>query len=1216
MSGLLKPGQLLRNGEIEIIDQLGSGGVGEVYRVALVRRGQRQVMALKCFDSKLLEQSGLEAIEMVHRESLAVSKIKHPGIIAIDLVELERSMPYIVEEYFSGGDLSQLISERRRKVGPDKQIFSAEEIAHLAYQISSALVILHQNNLYHGDLKPQNLCFRDKDSLEIVIVDFGHAGFLEGNLLERNGNLATLAYVPPERTGFVKLAGNASSDLYSLGATLYECVVGTLPFAGQEGRDLINRLLYEVPKALHEMFPGFPVALSDIISKLLRKDPADRYHSAFGLSIDLERCLKALRSNQELLPFALGTKDKLRELNYRIPMVGRQDEMAMLHSLFDRTHGGEQALVLIGAPSGTGKSRLAFEILHRAKQQDALIHYVKFSEYERNLPLSAITLLLVEHCHYLRELSKESLASWQRLMVDKLGARLNLIVERYSFYAPFIPATDLVRSADRDNGFEVFNQTLGEFLSLLAAMGETQLLLIDDLQWADWQSLQVLSALGHKIIRGETPCTMLMGTYRSNEIDDAHMLNPTFLEMQQHFTLIELGPLAKGDADILVEHLLDEKGPEITKLQDVCYRFTSGNPFFIYEYLKSAINTGIFALNEDTQEWKFHEERIHEADLSSGVAGLVADRIRALNAVQQALISITSVAGHAMRRDALKRLLPLLTTHRLLKTEDLGSSDVDQTLELSYQELLQKNMLMPDLERFAFFHDKIQEASYSLLTEVEQKILHFEFGMICMDKIIKAYFKVNDGALFEAAYHIKRGQRKDLNADVRAFLILAARAAKRVFAYDKAKEYLQTLIEAIDAQPDIDADEKFVALEMLADILSISDQIVAAMDLYDQLLTFDCEPIKRAHIYAKKVEFCLNLFDYKKAKEASEAGLKVMGNRLFTTEFWSFAYIFATLPFLIVYCIYFKYFGKQTKEIKSEEEDIRFLLLIKSEISQYFTAPIVAIANVITLTFKLLRYKDNSYRATVMCYWGIALSAFGITRIADACFRHAYEYFDKTSNPVDKGFVLFTWGFSLDFPRGNLDEAQKKLEEAVFTLAPVGESFWRSTAIMGLILLDYNGAESGQAGIRSHEIVELWKKVRYAPTILGVAIRNHLEDGNDEQLNFLLQKVHEADLIIQNQGYDSIDSVLACIGIGEYHDYVGQYEEAERFAQRSFRLSLMRSHRVGYNLYTPILYARTLINRKKLGKAAAVLALAWVNQLMQVHIYHPQTCFETGRATA
>ncbi|HYX33349.1 MAG TPA: protein kinase [Oligoflexus sp.] len=658
MSGLFKPGQKLRNGEIEIIDQLGYGSTSEVYRVSMLMNAQSQIMVLKCFNSRSLERSGFEAIEMVHRESAVVSKIQHSGIVHIHLIDLESSTPFIIEEYLPGGDLKDMISERKRSLAQQKMVFTPAEIAHIGMQISTALMILHQNNVYHGDLKPHNLCFRQKDALEVVIVDFGHAGFLEGNLLDRNENLATLAYLPPERTGFVNLAGNASSDLYSLGITLYECAIGVTPFSGLHGTDLINRLLYEVPKPLHEVFPDFPLPLSDIISKLLRKDPRDRYHSAFGLAADLERCCGALKADRELVPFALGTKDKLRELNYRIPMVGRQKEVDELYRLFEQAQAGGSSLVLIGAPSGFGKSRLAFEALNKAQQHKALVSYVKFSEYERNLPLGAVSILLTEHCHYLKTLSSDELAAWGHKISDRIGDRLHLIVERYPFYAAFFPRPRPrpLAIGTSQPGFQVFNETLGEFLGLLSAKGECQFLFIDDLQWADWQSLQVLGILGEMIFSDRAPGIMLMGTFRSNEIDADHPLISTFLDHAQQFTLLELGPLEQPDSNLLVEMLLDEKSDEVSHLQDTCYRFSLGNPFYVYEYLKSAIHTGIFALNEQTQTWHFNPERIHIADLSSGVAGLVVERIRTLNEIQQALISITSLAGQAMKRTALQQL--------------------------------------------------------------------------------------------------------------------------------------------------------------------------------------------------------------------------------------------------------------------------------------------------------------------------------------------------------------------------------------------------------------------------------------------------------------------------------------------------------------------------------------------------------------------------------
>ncbi|MDQ3230552.1 MAG: AAA family ATPase [Pseudobdellovibrionaceae bacterium] len=1214
MTGLLVPGQKLRGGTIEVIDKVGSGGAGEVYRVSVAKDGHREVMILKCFDPKKVSKEDFEIIEMVHRESTAVSKIDHPGIVKIHSIDLDVNHAFIVEEYLKGGDLQQFIVSRGKLRSERRSLLSPLEIAEIGLQISSALVTIHQNNLYHGDLKPQNICLRGTEPIEAVIVDFGHSGFVEGNILNRNEQLATLAYLPPERTGFVKLAGSASSDLYSLGATLYEAALGGPAFSHEDGKDLVNRLLYEIPKPLHEIFPDFPLTLSDIIAKLLRKDPRDRYNSAFGLSIDLERCLMSLQQTGQVPPFALGTKDKLRELNYRVPLVGREQEMHTLHRLFDEVVVDGSSMALIGAPSGTGKSRLAFEVLHRARERQALISYVKFSEYERNLPLSAVTLLLLDHFQYMKSIEPARLKQWQTKISVCLGSRLNLIADRYSFYADYFPSDEKGRIREEELDLQEFNHALGEFLSLLPARGEIQLVLIDDLQWADWQSLQVFAALAKKIASKEAGCIMFLGTYRSNEITENHPLVSSLLSMKNQITLMELGPLARADANILMEHLLDEKGKEVEKLQDICYRLTLGNPFFIYEYLKASIRSGIYALDEKSQSWQFHEDRISSQNLSNGVAGLVAERIQSLASTQQVFVCIASIAGHSIKRTALLHLLPLLTRSRNLYGDQLQAKNLDQTMEMCYQELVQKNILNPDADRFTFFHDKIQEACYSLLNEQEKCLLHSHFGYWAVDEIKRSAHKVDDAALFEAAFHVCRGQRTDLPVFVRQFLMTAAQAAKRVFAYDKVKEYLQFLSNALESMREPDQNEKFDVLEMLADTLVISEQIHAAMQIYDQLLGMDREPIRKAHIYVRKVEFCLNLFEYKQARDACSAALEVLGVKIFTTELKSYIYILLIAPFFTIYCLYFKFFGRQHRELTSEYERVRLLLLLKNEISQYFTQPIVAIANIIPLTFELLKYKDNEFRATLFCYWGCALSAFGVKNISNRFFIRAYEYFDKNPSPVDKGFVLFAWGYVSDLARGDLITAQKKFEDALFNLEPIGESFWRSLATLGLLVLDYFGIESGQAAIRSHELVGLWQKVGYAATPLGCTLRHHLEVHNEDRCAFVVGELIKADRYIQTQGYDSVDSLVACVGLGEYFDYKEEYAAAEEYAKRAFFIAFTRAHRISYNaLFPPIIYARVLTKKKKLAKSFGVLAYCWFNQLLDVKVFRPHTCYETGR---
>jgi serine/threonine protein kinase/HPt (histidine-containing phosphotransfer) domain-containing protein len=1202
----------LKDGTIEIINQVGAGGIGEVYRASMIRDGVCQQVAIKCFNPKTLLPTAIEAIEMVHRESLSVCRIHHPNIVRVFEVNTEGNFPFIVEEFLEGGDLAQLIDQRRRNQKARKSILSPQEIASLGHQICAGLMKLHELNQFHGDLKPRNICFRDARHSETVIVDFGHAGFVEDSLMERNELSATLGYIPPERTGSVKTASNSNSDLYSLGVTLYEAALGRPPFAGKDSRDIVNRLLYEVPKPLCEIFPGFPLALSDIISKLLRKNHQDRYHSAFGLSTDFERCLNALKEGRHLEGFALGTKDKLRELNYRIPMVGRSREISKLLSTFDdtRNHGAE--VIFIGAPSGTGKSRLAFEVLRRARATASIISHAKFSEFELNLPLSAISLLLLDHALYLRTRPPEDLQQWQRKILDRLGARGHRIAERFPYYEGLLPDFPTPPKNEQDSSLESFNQCLGEFMTLLAASGETQLIFLDDLQWADWQSIQVLKVLADKIGSKEARSIMLMGTYRSNEVNGDHPLSRVILQQCPEKNLIELGPLSRADSDLLVEVLLEEQGTEINKLQDVTYRFTEGNPFYIYEYLKSALHTGIYAFDEVSKSWYFEEARIHQASFSAGVAALVGDRIRLLKPIDLALIGIASIAGQAMNRRALAQILPLLLDARGQTEAFSKLQDRDLYIELAYQELLQKNLLVPDTMHFRLFHDKVQEASYSTLSEEEKAILHPAYGHWCAKELESNGEKGNDALVFEAAYHLIQGDRSRLDLFACRFLVKAAKISQNVFAYDKAKDYLTAVIMAHDAQAVFSNEEKFEALELLANTLTISDQVREALVLYDRLLEFDCTPLKRASILCKKSEFGLSIFEYQVARDASIAGLKSLGARYLTSELASYLYILFFLPALVVYALYFSVFGRQTREITDEETELRFQLQLKNQMSQYFILPVVAIANLVMVTFKLLSYKECYARTTVFCNWGISLCPFGMEKLGSKFLARAYDYFDRMADPVNKAYVLFIWGNCCDMAGGRVQEAQKKLEEAVRILEPIGESFWRSCSINALLVLDYYGSESGQAGRRAHELIDQWKKLRFEPTGLAAALRVFLEQEREEQLAYTLNLCHQSADKLHESGFDSIDSVMAWLSIGEYYESKGDLQKATELLRRATWLATVRLHRASHVTFAPIALARTLIHQKRQLEAFLCLCICWFNQLLNVRLFLPQTLFMTG----
>jgi serine/threonine protein kinase/serine phosphatase RsbU (regulator of sigma subunit) len=1206
--GLFRPGQTLDNGAIEIIDQLGAGGFGEVY-LGLWRRPEgHQRIAIKCFNTTGMSQHNLMAAQLLHRESVLIGALDHPGAVKILAAAMEGSIPYLIEEYLPGKDLAQLLAERRAE--KHRPVLDPLEILQLGMQIAKALEIVHGKGIFHGDLKPSNICFRDEERSEVVLVDFGHGGFYDSQLLEQNV-AGTLAYLPPERTGFVKLAGNAASDLYSLGITLYEAATGEPPFRSKVGRELIAMMLSEVPKPLSQIFPGFPEALSDIIQKLLRKNPDERYHSAFGLFSDFERCRDALQSGQNLRSFALGTKDKLRELNYKIPMVGRQRELDILNASLTATLKGQGACYFIGAPSGVGKSRLAHEMMHRGRSQQLMVMAAKFSEFERNLPLSAFSLMLMEHAYTIQSYAPPLRQSWMKQVKERLGPRGQLLAKRFGFYEGILPAFPPLQPEDIEDESHAFHATLAEFLTLLYPEGAGLVILLDDLQWADWQSLAVVRELCLLGLRDGMGSTLFLGTYRSNEVDERHPLHYQVLQELPQRQQIDLGPLSRHESDELVHHLLDENGPEISRLQEATYQLTAGNPFHIYEYLKSAIASSVFDFDEQTKTWSFSAERAKQSGLTQGVAGLVAERIKRLTGLSRDLILAASVAGNSVSLEALTSLLRQLYP-------DLSEDTVawQRQLELACDELVHKHLILPHDRKLIFFHDKIREAAYEQVDLSTRREYHRAYGYwLSLSLLDPEAHGTTQKDYFEAAFHIMEGYAQQDAPLNRRLLFKAAKAAAAVYAYSKAREFLRFASDLFPEDFDQDPEliQEWVALhELWADLLAVSEQIDDALKLYDQVLRYVEDPVQRAQIYARKTEYNLTMFRYKDSLDAVMAGLKALDERIVTKEWHAWLYILATLPFLTVYAIWFHFFGRQTKEIANERERILLHLRIKLEIPFYFSYPMIAIANVIPVTFRILAYKDNPYRATVFAYWGIALAPFGFDRLARSFLSRGADYFDRTNNPVDKGFILFCWGYVHDFMLGNLKSAQMRLTEAVKTLTPVGESFWRSLSLMALIHIDQYGGENGQAKQLTSELVELWKRIRYTPTPLGCCLRVYLQDKREDQMNQLIQDTFNAKNEIRREGFDSIDTVFACVAPGEIYFLREDYKAADPLFREAFASTVKHGHRAAYSLLAPVLYAWNLTRMKRPGRAFVILLLCWLNQLLRARVFYAQTLYATG----
>ena len=1225
-----KVGQLLQKGKYEIRKHIGSGRFGEVFLAMHHQLSGPVPVAIKWFSEDVLSRSDFGIDGKIHLETALLSKIKHPAVVSLIGIEIEKDSCFLVEEFLEGGNLKEYIPEFIGLSKDEFNINKCKKFVEIALALCNGLDAVHSQGFFHGDIKPNNICFRDSEKSEPVLVDFGQSGVSDEALLGNSTHqvAATLRYLPPERTGFVKVSGNAVSDLYSLGVSLYELAAGVELFNGQSTKEIVTLILSHVPDRLCLINDHFSEQISDIIQKLIRKNPADRYHTAAGVAADLEKCHGELLKHKMPSLFALGRKDKIRELNYKIPMIGRDFEMTFLSQLISDTLNGNGKLVFIGAPSGTGKTRLAAEFSMMARSFGFRIFSSKFSEYERNVPLSAIGVALQEYAIWLRQQPADIREKWKFKISKDFAANGSVIAGRFSYLSDLLPEFAPLPKMTKDEEAQLFFKTVAVFLTYLNADCSGYVIFLDDLQWSDAESLQIVQELQILQKLNKLGNTLFVGTYRNDEVLAEHPLEINVLKNITEGQKIILAPLSVTESDKLVHHLIDEEGLEVQKLAKTTFYLTRGNPFYIYEYLKSAISTGVYSLDKNGNKWIFDPSLAITAAMSRGALALVKDRICKLPEGPRQTVLIAGVLGNNIdinhfRKVVSECLLPLVKLESKFEVGEFHFGfeqwfDGENKLISDFfpfvcDKLRLEHLITNSAIHFSFFHDKIREAAYELLPAEARQPIHKCYGDILANILLGSENSGNKPSskdIFEAAFHIMEGYDGTSSRISRDLLHLASMRAMDSFVYSKAKEYLSFASHLFDIKLTEEDKKQWVSIHTsLAHCLALNERLDEAIKLYEEILLFVHDPLQKAEIYAKLTEYNMQMFRHREASEAGIKGLGLLNETMIHTHFKAIWYGLYILPKFVFVLLYFKTFGKQHIEVETHREEIKFRLKIALLVALYFTRPLAAVPNQMIFTLEILFHKDSYYRNMMIIYWGPVFGAVGLTQLSRKCFSSGVNYFEKYHNPVAKGFLNFQWGYVCEFPAGNLQVAHLKTMKAFEQLSTVGESFWRSLSLQSKIHIDNFGAGNGDAAEAANQLIAIWRRVQFEPSFVGCVMKDFLFRGKNDEVEEWMQRTIASGVSIKKQGFDTIDTCYSSLAPGEIYLLRGENKEALPLLRDAFWVHMRHLHRVAFCTYSAALLAVAYIRLKKPIKAIIPLLFAWLNMALNVRIYRSQTWY-------
>ena len=471
----------------------------------------------------------------------------------------------------------------------------------IAIGLAAALGQAHRQGLIHKDVKPANALV--DDSGHVWLTGFGIASRLPRERLAPAPPeiiAGTLAYMSPEQTGRMNRSMDTRSDLYSLGVTLYQMLTGALPFAAADPLEWVHCHIARQPVAPVDR-RAVPEPLSAIIMRLLAKNAEERYQTAAGLEADLRRCLTEWQSHGRIDPFTLGTDDSSDRLLIPEKLYGREREVDALLAAFDRVVAqGTAELVLVSGYSGVGKSSVVNELHKVLVPPRGLFAAGKFDQYKRDIPYATLAQAFQMLVRQILVKSEAEVDHWRHALLEALGPNgqlmVNLIPEVEFVIGKQPPVAELPPQEARDRFQLVFRRFLGAF----ARPEHPLALFLDDLQWLDTATLELLERL---VTDPDVRHVLLIGAYRDNEVSSSHPLMRTLAAIRDAGAKtqeIVLAPLGLEDVERLIADALHcERETPLVPLAQLVHEKTGGNPFFAIQFLTALAEEGLLRFDRD-----------------------------------------------------------------------------------------------------------------------------------------------------------------------------------------------------------------------------------------------------------------------------------------------------------------------------------------------------------------------------------------------------------------------------------------------------------------------------------------------------------------------------------------------------------------------------------------------------------------------------------------
>ncbi|EEA03292.1 ATP-binding region ATPase domain protein [Burkholderia sp. H160] len=659
----------------------------------------------------------------------------------------------------------------------------------LAAALTQAVKDAHARGLIHGGISPDNVLVNPASD-EVRLTGFCGAVRLDENALEMgvaDVMPERFPYMAPEQTGSGKRPVDARSDLYSLGCTFYEMLTGAPPLTATDPMGWVHAHVARLPQPPRERVAEIPDQISAIVMKLLAKAPELRYETAASLLVDVRRCLTMFRSGSQIQRFVLDMLGISGRIRSSEALYGRERELAELLAVFEAVMAsGTAKFMFVSGHSGVGKSSLVREFRNRLAGQPHLYSSGKCEPAKDSMPYASFLQALRGLIKPILGLDEADFAGWRARLRAALGANGALLTAMLPELELIVgmqpPIVRLDGYAERTR----FLQVAGNLVSAFATRENPLVLFLDDLQWVDSGTLDLLEHLRTlPALQG----LLLLGAFRSSEVPASHALQRVVRTQATRPEVMALQPLAEEDVGELLSNALCSSRDHVTPLANLVYERTRGNPFFATQFVIALVDEDLLSFAYERSEWIWDTARIRAKAYTDNVVDLLLQKLRTLSPLALSIVKKLACVGNGA------------TLRKLAVAAGMSEDAVQDAIE----ETLATGLVYQVGETYSFGHDRVQEAAYAAIPSAERRAMHLDIGRrLAADS---AAWGEGD-SVFEIASQIDRGASLiTMRAERERFAALnlaAGDKAKSSAAYALALGYFAAASELLGPETESD----------------------------------------------------------------------------------------------------------------------------------------------------------------------------------------------------------------------------------------------------------------------------------------------------------------------------------------------------------------------------------------------------------------------------